>query len=126
MTDLPAYLYALEAALLALPPDSEAMVLSQLDGFIAGVIVSPDPVPAEEWLPEVWGEDATEETAVVGAVISDARGAGVGVEPAVTRARLAPTTLGVKHVDAGDDGDVCMLHPPLAAFGTGEAGRLFG
>ena len=64
MTDLPAYLYALEAALLALPPDSEAMVLSQLDGFIAGVIVSPDPVPAEEWLPEVWGEDATEETAV--------------------------------------------------------------
>ena len=63
MTDLPDYLDALEAALRALPEESEAMVLSQLDGFVAGLVVCPEPIPAEEWLPVVWGDDATDDTA---------------------------------------------------------------
>ena len=57
-TDLPAYLTALDAALMALPDDCEAMVLSQLDGFIAGLVATPDSIPAEEWLPAIWGGDA--------------------------------------------------------------------
>ena len=81
MTDLPDYLDALEAALMALPEESEAMVLSQLDGFVAGLVVCPEPIPAEEWLPEVWGDDASDEavlalfgdaervTAVVGLIL---------------------------------------------------------
>jgi uncharacterized protein len=45
----------LEGELLAL--DDEAMLLSELDGFLAGVIACPEPIAAEEWLPAVWGED---------------------------------------------------------------------
>lgn len=36
--------------------DEDAMLLSELDGFLAGVIVCPDMVPPSEWLPNVWGE----------------------------------------------------------------------
>lgn len=38
--------------------DDEAMLLSQLDGLLAGVIVSPDLIQPSEWLPLVWGEEA--------------------------------------------------------------------
>ncbi|WP_425289676.1 UPF0149 family protein, partial [Shewanella algae] len=37
----------LEQALLAL--DDQAMVLEELDGFIAGLLVSPEVVPVGEW-----------------------------------------------------------------------------
>lgn len=54
----PAHLQRLDQMLLDLADDSEAMLLSELDGFLAGVIVSPDPVPPGEWLRAVWdGED---------------------------------------------------------------------
>ena len=58
MTDLPAYLTDLDAALADLPDDCDAMVLSQLDGFIAGLVVTPDDIPTEAWLPVVWGDEA--------------------------------------------------------------------
>jgi uncharacterized protein len=35
----------------------EVMLLSELDGFIAGVAVCPDLIMPGEWLEEVWGED---------------------------------------------------------------------
>ena len=33
----------------------ETMILSQLDGYLTGVIVCPEAIPAAEWLPKVWG-----------------------------------------------------------------------
>jgi uncharacterized protein len=38
----------------------DAMLLSELDGFLAGVIVCPDLIMPSEWLPVVWGEDGLE------------------------------------------------------------------
>ena len=35
----------------------EAMLLSELDGFLAGLIICPDMIMPSEWLPIVWGDD---------------------------------------------------------------------
>lgn len=43
----------LEQALLAL--DDRAMVLEELDGFIAGLLVCPEPIPPGEWFARVVG-----------------------------------------------------------------------
>src|SRR5689334_13740928 len=43
----------LEQALLAL--DDRAMVLEELDGFIAGLLVLPEPVPTGEWFAAAFG-----------------------------------------------------------------------
>jgi yecA family protein len=32
------------------------MLLEELDGFIAGVLVCPEVIPPSEWLPVVWGQ----------------------------------------------------------------------
>ena len=47
-------LKTLERQLLALSDD--AMILSEFDGFIAGLIVCPELITPHEWLPRVWGE----------------------------------------------------------------------
>ncbi|MEO8375892.1 MAG: UPF0149 family protein [Sphingomonas bacterium] len=46
----------LDKALGDLPPDSEVMLLSQLDGLIAGVLVCPELILPGDWLSLVWGE----------------------------------------------------------------------
>ena len=46
-------LMALEADLFALSED--AMSISEMDGFVAGLIVCPDLISPREWLPLVWG-----------------------------------------------------------------------
>ena len=33
------------------------MLLTELDGLLTGVLVSPEPITPEEWLPIVWGDD---------------------------------------------------------------------
>jgi uncharacterized protein len=50
----------LEDLLLALPDDGddEAMLLSELDGYLAGLLVSPHPVDQEDWLKPIWGGGA--------------------------------------------------------------------
>ena len=48
------YLDELDTLLLAMPDDG--MLLSELDGFLTGLIVSPDPVPQSRWLKLVWGD----------------------------------------------------------------------
>ena len=53
MSKLPPYLRRLEQELLAL--DEDAMLLEQLDGFIAGLLVCPELIKPGEWLPAVWG-----------------------------------------------------------------------
>ena len=61
MPSIPRYLKQLEKELAALPDYSEPMAISELDGFLAGVLVCPDLIMPSEWLPLVWGgrdEDA--------------------------------------------------------------------
>jgi len=48
----------LDALFLEQPPENDGMLLSEFDGFCAGLIVCPDTIPPSEWLPLVWGEDA--------------------------------------------------------------------
>jgi uncharacterized protein len=47
------YLDELDALLLYL--GDEGLLLSELDGFLTGVIVSPDLVPPSDWVARVWG-----------------------------------------------------------------------
>ncbi|HEY1607056.1 MAG TPA: UPF0149 family protein [Allosphingosinicella sp.] len=52
---LSAELQELNRLLLDCPDEDETMLLSELDGYIAGTLVDPHPVPAEMWLPRIWG-----------------------------------------------------------------------
>jgi uncharacterized protein len=47
------HLDALETFLMSL--DDDAMMVSEFDGFCAGLIVCPEMIPPSEWLPHVWG-----------------------------------------------------------------------
>jgi uncharacterized protein len=53
--DLKPYQQELEDALLSLDADSDAMLLSQFDGFVAGLACCPDLVAPDEWMPVVFG-----------------------------------------------------------------------
>jgi uncharacterized protein len=50
----------LDNALVHLPPESDAMLLGELDGYLAGLIVCPHPIDPGEWLPPVWSDDGGE------------------------------------------------------------------
>ena len=56
------------------PPD--CMDLSELDGFLAGIVASPVSVPANEWMPVIWDggrpvfADDVEELKILGAILS--------------------------------------------------------
>lgn len=54
-------LEALDEALLALPEANNPMVLPELDGFCAALIVCPTVVSPGEWLKQVWGPDGPPE-----------------------------------------------------------------
>lgn len=56
MRQLPSRLRRLDDALADLPLD-EPMLLSELDGFLTGVLVCPAPIMPAEWLQNVWGAD---------------------------------------------------------------------
>lgn len=54
----------------------DAMTLSELDGFLAGIAIGPASVEPEEWLPIVWGDgsepdfaDEAQMAAVLGAIV---------------------------------------------------------
>ena len=40
-------------------PD-ECMMLSNLDGFLTGIVICPESIPPIEWLPVIWGGDKAE------------------------------------------------------------------
>lgn len=40
----------------ALPVDNFPMTISELDGYVTGILACPEMIPPSEWLPEVWGE----------------------------------------------------------------------
>jgi uncharacterized protein len=53
-------LEALDSYLLSdLSPD-DCMLLSDLDGFLTGIVIGPELVPPSEWLPVIWGGDEPE------------------------------------------------------------------
>ncbi len=56
MRQLPSRLRRLDDALADLPLD-EPMLLTELDGFLTGILVSPDPIMPGEWMTVVWGAD---------------------------------------------------------------------
>jgi uncharacterized protein len=58
MLGLSRHLKQLEKELLAL--GEETMLIEELDGFIAGLLVCPELIKPGEWLPIVWGHDADE------------------------------------------------------------------
>jgi uncharacterized protein len=68
LDELAAYLSSDDA-----PP--ECMMLSDLDGFLTGIVVGPELIPPSEWLPEIWGGeapllgDAVQAQAVLGAIM---------------------------------------------------------
>ena len=53
LTELSENQLRLDTLLMELGDDG--MTLSELDGFLCGVSTSPDPIPADEWLPLIWG-----------------------------------------------------------------------
>jgi uncharacterized protein len=55
MQSIPRHLKQLEKELAGLPDDCEPMLISELDGFMAGILVCPDLIMPGEWLPMVWG-----------------------------------------------------------------------
>jgi len=68
MTDLPRRLRLLDAMIDNLMQQGgEPMLLSQLDGFVAGLVVSPELIPPEEWLPLAWDVEAGEGASDFGA-----------------------------------------------------------
>jgi uncharacterized protein len=78
MSDLPPRLKVLEKMLLDLALsrdwDDDCMILSEFDGYVAGILVCPDLIMPNEWLPGVWvgeeeGAPAFEEEARVEALI---------------------------------------------------------
>lgn len=48
----------LEGFLVSGAVDEDAMLLSELDGFLAGLVVCPEMISPSEWMPLVWGEEA--------------------------------------------------------------------
>jgi len=49
--------HRLDALLLSIPMNDDGMLLSEFDGFCAGLVVCPKMILPGEWLPCVWGEN---------------------------------------------------------------------
>ncbi len=54
----------LEAELDAL--GEAAMVVSELDGYLTGILVCPELIPPAEWLPPIWGETGEDDAVAAG------------------------------------------------------------
>ncbi|WP_380778835.1 UPF0149 family protein [Sphingomonas sp. R86520] len=57
MRHIPSRFRRLDGALADLRVE-QPMLLTELDGFLTGVAVSPDTIPSDEWMQSVWGVDA--------------------------------------------------------------------
>ena len=62
MSGLSRRIKQLDEELLAL--GEEAMLLEELDGFIAGLLACPELIMPSDWLPVVWHEDSTDQQPV--------------------------------------------------------------
>jgi uncharacterized protein len=59
-TGLSKKLRQLDDFLLSEAAGDEAMLLSELDGYLAGLIVCPELIMPSEWMPVIWGDDGPE------------------------------------------------------------------
>ncbi|MFD1787575.1 UPF0149 family protein [Sphingomonas floccifaciens] len=57
MSRYPSRFRRLDDALADLPVE-EPMLLTELDGFLTGLVIGPEAVPATEWMAVIWGEEA--------------------------------------------------------------------
>lgn len=57
MNSLPRQLQQLDALLARIAAVDGSMLLGEFDGFTAGILVCPEPIMPEEWLPIVLGDD---------------------------------------------------------------------
>ena len=57
MKRFPSRFRRLDGALADLPVE-EPMLLTELDGFLAGLLICPEPIPQAEWMTVIWGTDA--------------------------------------------------------------------
>lgn len=55
---LPKKLRELDAFLLSDAVEDDCMMLGELDGFLAGIVVCPDLIMPNEWMPVIWGSDS--------------------------------------------------------------------
>ena len=46
----------LSTLLFALPQENMPMTLSELDGYVTGILTCPEVIPPSDWLPHVWGD----------------------------------------------------------------------
>jgi uncharacterized protein len=53
-------LEALDRYLMSDRSPDDCMMLSDLDGFLTGVVISPELIPPSEWLPVIWGGEEPE------------------------------------------------------------------
>jgi len=60
MHGIPVWMRKLDAMLEALPPENDPLMLSEIDGFLAGVTVSPEMIPPSEWMPLIWNRAGNE------------------------------------------------------------------
>lgn len=92
MPGLSRRLKQLEKELLAL--GEKTMLIEELDGFIAGLLVCPDLIKPSEWLPIIWGRDDGEPQAafdnldhvnrVLGLIMEDYNGVARPRSPPIT------------------------------------------
>lgn len=54
MAQLPSRFRRLDQILADLPVE-DPLLLSELDGYLTGIAISPEPILAAEWLPPIWG-----------------------------------------------------------------------
>lgn len=105
MPTIPRRLKLLEKKLDELSEDVEPMLVSQIEGFLAGIIVCPDLIMPGEWLPLIWGVGDEEEGPVFESVKQAERLMGLVMEhynatiSAINAGRYAP----VYDVDTRND-----------------------
>jgi uncharacterized protein len=72
----PVDLEALDQFLMSDASPEDCMQLSDLDGFLTGIAIGPEPVPPSAWLPVVWGgeepvfDDAEQARTVIGLIMT--------------------------------------------------------
>jgi yecA family protein len=54
---VPVDLDALDSYLVSDHSPENGMGLSDLDGFLTGIVIGPEPILLSEWLPKIWGDD---------------------------------------------------------------------
>jgi len=57
MRQMPSRFRRLDGALADLPVE-EPMLLTELDGFLTGLVICPEAIPTDAWMPAIWGVES--------------------------------------------------------------------